>query len=179
MNSGRLFFASLLIAVFALPFWCSETWHAFLIHKASKYARQQIAQGLNDSDLIRLRFSHHEARVTLYWKHSREFRFDNEWYDIVRIHADADSVTYLCYHDKEETALRKKAASLAFRRVHNLPSEHSPGKLFLSFLKSLEPVQSGDLNLNTAHLNTRGCSPYQANAHSRSPEPPDLPPRIA
>ena len=63
-------------------------------------------------DLVFLKFSKQEATEKLKWKHSKEFSFNGEMFDIVKKEVKQDSVFYWCWWDHEETTLNKKLNNL-------------------------------------------------------------------
>lgn len=60
------------------------------------------------------------------WKHSREFRFLGEWYDVVQSEQMGDTTYYYCFHDKKETVLYQKIQKTADNWLHTKEkSKHS------------------------------------------------------
>lgn len=67
-----------------------------------------IEKGMEENELILLKFSHEETETLLRWEHAREFEYDHQMYDIVEIEAHEDSTYYWVWWDVEETALKKE-----------------------------------------------------------------------
>lgn len=66
----------------------------------------QIEEGIEEHDLVLLKFTHEETETLLRWEHSREFEFNQQMYDIVETEVFEDSIFYLVYWDIEETELK-------------------------------------------------------------------------
>lgn len=67
----------------------------------------KIEEGIEENELVYLKFARNEIETLLRWEHSREFEFDNQMYDIVEIEEHGDSVFYWAWWDKAETKLKK------------------------------------------------------------------------
>ncbi|QQS35356.1 MAG: hypothetical protein IPM56_14040 [Ignavibacteriales bacterium] len=81
-----------------------------LIHITKYEVEQQIEDGELKKDLIKLSFQKSDIKnglVNLQWKHSKEFRYNDEMYDIVEEYESSDSIHYICHHDKKEKELEK------------------------------------------------------------------------
>ncbi|MDP4686739.1 MAG: hypothetical protein NWS53_07555 [Salibacteraceae bacterium] len=101
--------AGLLFAVLLLM----QAQGPWLIFKVQQFAvkseiKQQIKAGIPDHDLVRIAIANAwntEDNDRIEWEHSKEFRFDGEWYDVVRTEAKPDSTIYFCIHDAKESHL--------------------------------------------------------------------------
>ena len=85
-----------------------DAWYKLEKRQVRKTAKARIIDGLNEHELIRLQFSKEDAKHVLLWQHSKEFVFNNQFYDIVKTTETEDSVAYLCWLDKAETELNYK-----------------------------------------------------------------------
>lgn len=85
------------------------------LHKQVRLARREVKamvlQGLPRETLKELRF-HRKDASGLYWEHSSEFRYDGQMYDVVESSAEGDTLIYLCFEDRKETALRQRLTAL-------------------------------------------------------------------
>jgi hypothetical protein len=108
--------------------------------------------GLDKQELVRLELSAEEISSELKWKHSREFEYNGEMYDIVYIEASADSTVFHCWWDHEETTLNQQLKSLlaiAFNKDPLKKDRQDRLSLFLKHLyfnaeeQSLEMVSLG------------------------------------
>lgn len=68
----------------------------------------KLIAGMDQEELILLKFSKKEAETKLRWEHSKEFEYNDQMYDIVSSEIKGDSIFYRCWLDYEETDLNKK-----------------------------------------------------------------------
>lgn len=59
--------------------------------------------GLETSEVVVLKFAHAETKTDLDWEHEKEFRYEGQFYDLLKVEVLPDSVVYTCYWDKNET----------------------------------------------------------------------------
>lgn len=91
----------------------------------------------NDEDLVFIAFTKEETQTLLNWKHSKEFEYNGEMYDIVHKRETQDSVYYKLWWDKEETFLNNKVKQLA-NSVFSSDTNHQNEELSISLvMKSL------------------------------------------
>lgn len=102
----------LLLVSLGCPFWAPYT----VLHSQKKAVRELVSEhlreGIQDSELVLLTFSVSETKTKLRWEHEREFEYRGQMYDLVEMTTKGDSVSYLCYWDKEETRLNHKLEQL-------------------------------------------------------------------
>lgn len=87
----------------------------------------KMIAGLDPEELVLLKFSQWETETKLRWKHSKEFEYNGQMYDIVSKEIKGDSIFYRCWWDHEETLLNKKLkilASKAFDQDDNKRAAH-------------------------------------------------------
>ena len=77
-----------------------------------KEVKWKMIAGIDKSELVLLKFSKAETTTKLNWKHSKEFEFSNQMYDIVDKVVSKDSIHYWCWWDFEETKLNKQLDNL-------------------------------------------------------------------
>lgn len=68
--------------------------------------------GMDEEELVLLKFSKEETKTKLRWEHSKEFEYEGEMYDIVSKEIKGDSIYYRCWWDHKETALNNKLQKL-------------------------------------------------------------------
>jgi hypothetical protein len=128
---GASFFLGLLLA-FCLTF--------FMLHLEKKSIRrlvkQEILEGFDEADLVRLTFTA-EASKQLAWEHSKEFKYQDQFYDVVRTEIANGKVTYVCWLDKQETEVTKKLDHLIAEVLDGMPTKNEPSKALNKLLKSL------------------------------------------
>lgn len=93
--------------------------------------------GLDDSELVLLRFHKTAINTDLRWKHSREFEYQGQMYDIVKAHESGDGIFYYCWWDYEETQLNRKLSSLVTMAWGSNPAHNHTRLRLLSFYVSL------------------------------------------
>lgn len=79
-----------------------------------KSVKWKMLEGIPADQLVCLKFSKQNVGDLLKWKHSKEFSYKEEMYDIVYKKETADSVFYYCWWDHEETTLNKKLSALIY-----------------------------------------------------------------
>ena len=77
-----------------------------------KEIKNKIISGINKNELVFLKFSKQEAVNQLKWEHSKEFKYNNEMYDVIEKKESNDSVYYWCWLDNEETKINKQLNNL-------------------------------------------------------------------
>ena len=94
--------------------------YLFHIEKAAlkREIKWKMIAGIDQNELVLLKFSKEEAETKLRWEHSKEFEYDGQMYDIVSKEIKGDSIYYRCWWDYEEPALNRKLQQLVVR-VHN------------------------------------------------------------
>lgn len=107
-----------------------------------KEVKWRMIEGLDKDELVLLKFSRKETETILNWKHSREFEFLGEMYDIVETVIAGDSVFYYCWWDHEETHLNKQLNSLLAKAAGQHEQNKDSARKIYQFFKTLylEPV---------------------------------------
>lgn len=101
-----------LLFCLVFPFAGTYTWLEAKKHKTRKEVQKMMKKGMDKEELLLLKFSIEEAESLLNWRHSKEFEFGGEMYDIVEKQIVGDSVYYQVWHDCKETRLHKKTKKL-------------------------------------------------------------------
>jgi hypothetical protein len=89
----------------------------------------------------------------LKWEHDKEFEYNGQMYDVVEVADIGDSLQYLCWWDKAETATKKNKQKLLYAGIDSSnPSKHFPFT-FSDYYKSIyfinhlinggEPLENG------------------------------------
>ena len=113
-------------------------------HAVKKEVKWKMIAGIDKSELVLLKFSKAETTTKLKWKHSKEFEFNNQMYDIVDKVVSKDSIHYWCWWDFEETKLNKQLDNLLVDVYqHDSKSKDKQDSLY-KFYKSIyfQPVFS-------------------------------------
>lgn len=100
-------FSIVMVMVLMIP---SVTTYLFYAQKKREIRREvkhRILAGMDDNELTLLKFTKNEAE-NLYWEHSREFEFQDQMYDVVRMEESGDTIFYYCWEDHAETRANHK-----------------------------------------------------------------------
>ena len=98
--------------------------------------KHQIIAGLERSELVLLTFTP-EQHSKLKWKHSKEFEFKGEMYDVVETEVVDGITQYWCWSDDEETVLNKQLFELTNIALGLDPIQQQNGTNFKHFTKTL------------------------------------------
>lgn len=77
-----------------------------------KELKWKMIAGIDQEELVLLKFSKEETETKLNWKHSKEFEYKGQMYDVVSSEIKEDTIYYYCWWDHEETKLNKKLKAL-------------------------------------------------------------------
>ena len=137
-----------------------------------------INKGLNEKDLIILKFTDKETKTKLNWKHSREFEFDGHMYDIVEQGREGNSFWYKCYRDHKETRLYKEKEKLIAKALGNDPFQKKQNEKIRNFFKTvfqLDDFIKKDVIFNPSIIH---YSLFTIHYSLFLPSPPTPPPEI-
>jgi len=114
------------------------TWYQIQKIYIKKQVTEHIERGIDEESLVLLRFSYAELKSKLRWEHSKEFEYNQQMYDIVRAEYGKDSVSFWCWHDKEETRINQKINHIAKLVFPNNTKENKYNRTSnTDFLKNL------------------------------------------
>lgn len=106
-----------LIFLLVAPFWISYSSIHLQKYQIKKEIKKNIIAGIDDSELVLLKFTSGEVNKKLVWEHSKEFEYNDIMYDIIKTEVKNDSVYYWCWKDSEETMLNNRLKSLVSKAV--------------------------------------------------------------
>ncbi len=97
--------------------------------------KTQIKRGVSEEDLVFFKFSKNDPEfINLNWtKPDKEFRYNNEMYDVVRSKISDTTIEYSCIHDVKESGL--------FKNLDDLASKHPDNKNIKNLLLILSQFQ--------------------------------------
>lgn len=109
-----------------------------------KEVKWKMIAGIDKSELVLLKFSKSEIASKLKWKHSKEFEFNSQMYDIVDKVISKDSIQYWCWWDYKETKLNKQLDELLVGVFQHDSKSKEKQDLLFKFYKSVyfQPVFS-------------------------------------
>lgn len=105
------------ISVFLLfsllfPAVVTYTWLQQRKHNVKREVKWKMIAGIDKKELVFLKFSDREITSKLQWKHSKEFEYNQQMYDVVEKKSIKDSVYLWCWWDHKETKLNKQLQNL-------------------------------------------------------------------
>jgi hypothetical protein len=112
-------------------------WLKHELKVTKREVKRQIIAGLDGSELMNFKFSKSDAGICLKWKHSKEFEFNAEMYDVVKSIVKGDTIIYTCWWDNKETKLNKQLAHLIGNIIGNNPQNKENQKRLVSFYQKL------------------------------------------
>lgn len=143
-----------------------------------KQVKHKIIQGIDRQELVLLSFTKTEAKEKLRWKHSKEFEYKDQMYDIVESITYGDTIHYWCWWDHEETKLNKKLSVLTRQAFSKDPKQKEKRQLLNRFLQSLFFESSSDVIKTGYKLIAKQSGFYPFNYKSVYIYPPTPPPCI-
>jgi hypothetical protein len=145
-----------LLIVLIFPVSGTLTWMYFNKLQIKKSVKRAIIHGVPDHQLNLILITKKERHL-LHWKHSKEFEYLGEMYDIVRQESWGDTTHYWCWWDKEETNLNQYINTLAYGFIDKSLERKSKLENLFEFLKSFyfEPQVVFVLNFRVS------TDPYQ------------------
>jgi hypothetical protein len=129
-------FPIVMTVAFILPVWGSFYYLQVQKKLVQKKVKRQIMKSCNDEDLVFIAFTKEETQTLLNWKHSKEFEYNGEMYDIVHKRETQDSVYFKLWWDKEETVVNQKVKRIAnsIFSQHEQQQEELAAVMLLKFL---------------------------------------------
>lgn len=135
----RKILAILLLACLVLPVCGLFLWMKIEKHSIRKEVKESIIAGMSKTDLVALEFNIEETTKLLKWKHSREFEYEGQMYDVVEYEITGNYITYWCWKDDKESEINKKLDNLVTDAIGQNPQARKNQLRFLNFLTSLYP----------------------------------------
>ncbi len=133
----RKFISILLFFLLIAPVIGTFSWLQFKKAAVKNQVKTELIAGKIKEDLILLKFTEEEAQTKLHWKHSGEFEYNNQMYDIVESEINGDSILYWCWLDDEETKLNQQIKKLVSQILVNDQQNRENQKRLITFYKSL------------------------------------------
>lgn len=120
-------FPFLFLVTFVAPFWGTY----FYLTIQQKYIKEgvqnKIEEGIPINEMVKLTFSKSEIDKVLRWEHDKEFQYNGQMYDIIEVLNQGDSIQYICWWDKAETATKENMQKLISEEINkSKPSKHKP-----------------------------------------------------
>lgn len=145
--------------------------------KIRKDVKHKILGKLEKENLILLNFTRAEAE-NLEWKHSREFEFQGQMYDIIRKETHGENISFWCWNDNEETKINKQINSLLAFVLGNDQQNKENQKRLINYYNSLFFSEIPSYNLTVLQSEYK-YHILKIECHNLSNSPPSPPPEIA
>ena len=158
------------------PFWGTYTFLKYKKSKVRKEIKKQIIAGIDRNKLTVLKFTKEEAATELWWKHSKEFEYKGEMYDVVKSQEKGDSIQYWCWPDKKETLLNKQLKSLVTITMKHNPLNQKKSTEIIDFFKLLYCEDMHKMNNLSLFQSKIKFIPFLYYITSVSVPPPKPPP---
>ena len=127
----------LLLAV-ASPIFIAFLSYNIQLKKIKHQVKHELILNTSKSDLVSFTFKYNSENFkSLKWKHCGEFEFNGKMFDIVEADSSENEVYYLCFPDKQETALNLQFNDLLNQRYANDESSNKNQRLISNFIRSL------------------------------------------
>lgn len=159
-----------LLLLLLLPVAVTVSWLNMEKHLVRKSIKRKIISGIDKSELVALTFHKNEINTTLKWKHSKEFEYKGQMYDIVETSIGSDSIQYWCWWDFEETQLNKKLDNLLASAWNQHPPKNEKHQLLFEWMEdfyfqpfaSILPSSTSILSILTTNEYSISIPPYRA-----------------
>lgn len=113
------------------------SWLEYQKKKVRKSVKWKMIEGIDKEELVLLKFTPEQEGEHLNWKHSKEFEYAGEMYDIVEQFSRNDTNFYYCWQDREETKLNKQLNQLIAGMSETDPQKNNSKNQWAQFFKSL------------------------------------------
>ncbi len=133
---AKLIGISLLFSLFA-PVAATFVYLQYQKKQIKREVKWNMITGIDRDELVLLTFSKEETETELRWKHSREFEYKGEMYDIVEKRVDGDQISYWCWWDHEETTLNRQLDGLLAQVMGKNPERKQQESHLTEFFKNL------------------------------------------
>ncbi|MBN1252346.1 MAG: hypothetical protein JXA16_09415 [Bacteroidales bacterium] len=127
----------LLFLILFVPFIATYSWLSHKKKLIKKEVKNLIVSNIDKNQLTVFKFQINEIESKLKWKHSKEFEYNGQMFDIVESKIINDSITYLCWPDNEETVLNKKLQALLNLALGKNPLTNKNKSRLINFYNTL------------------------------------------
>ncbi|MBW6460605.1 MAG: hypothetical protein K0B08_08530 [Bacteroidales bacterium] len=174
----RKILAMLMICILLAPVMGTLAVFHLYRYQIRKEVTEIIIRGMKE-EWVDLAFSSSEIKTKLKWKHSREFEFEGQMYDIVEQRIEGDTVIYTCYKDDKETRLNQELDKTVARALGQDPVQKNRNERLANFFKNLYQPGSCIWSPTSFSPSTLTFEPCPLNYLSLYIIPPSPPPKQA
>lgn len=125
------------MVLFIAPFYGTYLYLSLQQKVIQEAVQRKLEEGIPENELVKLTFFKKEIPKLLKWEHDKEFEYNGQMYDVVKVTDVGDSLQYLCWWDKAETATKKNKQKLLHARMDTSNSEKLIPFTFLDYYKSI------------------------------------------
>jgi hypothetical protein len=133
----KKFIGIFLLLCLIVPFTGTVSWLNYQKKKVRNQIKHEIITGIDKSELVQLTFTIEETTSQLKWKHSKEFEFNHQMYDIVEADTTENTIIYWCWWDHQETKLNKQLTKLLAQFLGNDTQNKETKIRFANFYQTL------------------------------------------
>lgn len=156
----KKFIGIFLLLCLIIPFTGTVSWLNYQKKKVRKQIKHNIIAGIDKDELVQLTFTIEETITKLNWKHSKEFEYNTQMYDIVEADTLGNTVIYLCWWDHQETKLNKELNKLLGIFLGNDNQNKETKTRFANFYKSLFNGKSDPWKVMITEKDNPQFTPY-------------------
>lgn len=138
-----------------------------------------MVEGIDKEELVLLKFTKEESETALRWKHSKEFEYNRQMYDIVETTVIGDTIYYYCWLDSKETKLNKQLAKLVTNIFNHNPQKREKQARLFSYFKSCYCSNHFSWNSNIFVYEVKPNLNFSNIFESLLLTPPTPPPRLS
>ena len=125
------------MVLFIAPFYGTYLYLSLQQKVIQEAVQRKLEEGIPENELVKLTFFKKEIPKLLKWEHDKEFEYNGQMYDVVEVTDVGDSLQYLCWWDKAETATKKNKQKLLHAVIDTSnPKKHIP-TTFSDYYKSI------------------------------------------
>ncbi|MFN9683325.1 MAG: hypothetical protein ACK56V_17160 [Bacteroidota bacterium] len=125
------------MVLFIAPFYGTYLYLSLQQKVIQEAVQRKLVEGIPENELVKLTFLKKEIPKLLKWEHDKEFEYNGQMYDVVEVSDVGDSLQYLCWWDKAETATKKNKQKLLYAGIDTSnPANHFPFT-FSDYYKSI------------------------------------------
>lgn len=153
----------------------------WLIFKVQQYfirveIKSEIKSGIPADQLVKLAIAkawEEQKNPRFEREHSKEFRFDGEWYDVIKHEQIGDTTYYWCIHDFKESALFATLEHLTYELLFENENEDERKEITEWLIQKYEAHSIfSNVNSNSELLLFIEQNETMLSAHSELPSPP-------
>ncbi|MGB9836949.1 MAG: hypothetical protein ACPLRX_09455 [Candidatus Saccharicenans sp.] len=116
---------ALVISLLFDPLTARLAWLNYKTEGHRKNVHCKIEKGGLREDLVLLKFDLAEAKEKVVWLTRREFRYENQLYDVVEMRQVGNTIEYLCWPDLEEGEIMARKEEFVELACHTEPEKRS------------------------------------------------------